>query len=428
MSIYDRRQVLRFGASAMVGAVLSRFAMRDALADGAASVPAAGGAQSPIAGTAKAVIVLYMNGGPSHIDTWDPKPGAATGGPHKAIKTRTAGLQISEHMPRLADMSDKFAVVRSMSSKEGNHQRAQYLLRTGYAPNPTVIHPSLGGWVSKKLGEPKNGLPAFVSLGGPSLGAGFLGVQYGPFVLPKPGLPANVTYGVDTDQPRFERRLGLLDAMEQRFSQSTGDAKVEGRRALSRKSVALMHTPDLSAFDLSKEEPTRLASFGDTDFGRGCATAARLVEKGVRCVEVMLDGWDTHKDNFNRVKTLMGTLDAAMSSLITELSRRNLLDSTLIVWMGDFGRTPRINGNEGRDHYPQAWSTVLAGAGIKKGQVYGETDANGEKVTKDLVSVPNLAATIATVLGMDPSESFLSPVGRPIALTDSGAPINALLA
>jgi uncharacterized protein (DUF1501 family) len=152
------------------------------------------------------------------------------------------------------------------------------------------------------------------------------------------------------------------------------------------------------------------------------------VEKGVRCVEVMLDGWDTHKDNFTRTKTLMGTLDAAMSTLITDLSRRSLLDSTLIVWMGDFGRTPRINGNDGRDHYPQAWSTVLAGAGVRAGQVYGETDANGEKVTKDLVTVPNLAATIATVLGMDPAESFLSPVGRPIAITDSGAPIRALLA
>jgi len=423
MSIYkSRRQVLRFGASAMVGAVLSRFAMRDAFADEAAP------ATAPVVGKAKAVIVLYMNGGPSHIDTWDPKPGAPTGGPHKAIKTRTAGLQISEHMPKLADMSDKLAVVRSMSSKEGNHQRARYLLRTGYAPNPTVIHPSLGGWVSKKLGEPKNGLPAFVSLGGPSLGAGFLGVQYGPFVLAKPGLPANVTYGVDTDAPRFERRLGLLDAMEQRFSQSTGDAKVEGRRALEKKSVALMHTPDLSAFDLSTEDATRLATFGDTDFGRGCATAVRLVEKGVRCVEVMLDGWDTHKDNFNRVAKLMGTLDSAMSALMTELARKNLLDSTLIVWMGDFGRTPHINGNEGRDHYPQAWSTVLAGAGIKKGQVYGETDANGEKVAKDLVTVPNLAATIATVLGMDPTESFLSPVGRPIAITDNGQPIKALLA
>ena len=268
-----------------------------------------------------------------------------------------------------------------------------------------------------------------MSLGGPSLGAGFLGVQYGPFVLQKAGaLPANVTYGTDTDKPRFERRLSLLDAMQQRFADTTGDAKVTGRRALEQKSVALMNASDIGAFDLAGEDPTRVASFGDTDFGRGCLTAARLVDKGVRCVEVLLDGWDTHKDNFTRVKSLMGTLDQGMSALLAELSRRHLLDSTLIVWMRDFGRTPRINGNDGRDHYPQAWSAVLAGAGVRRGQAYGETDANGEKVTRDPVTVPNLAATVATVLGMDPAESFLTPIGRPISITDDGAPIRALLA
>jgi hypothetical protein len=369
-----------------------------------------------------------MNGGPSHIDTWDPKQGRVAG-PGKAIKTSVPGVMISEHLPQLARVANKLAIVRGMTSREGNHQRAQYLLHTGYAPNPTVAHPSLAAWVAKRLGEPSSGLPASVSLGGPGASAGFFGVQYGPFVVQTPGQrPSNVGYGPGVDDARFEARKSLLDGMEATFAAQTGDVKIEGRRQLYGKADRLMHAGALSAFDASAEPEAVRTSYGDTSFGRGCLTAARLVAAGVRFVEVTLDGWDTHQDVFGRTKRLMGTLDPAMSGLLADLERRGLADSTLVVWMGDFGRTPNINGNDGRDHHPAAWSVVLAGAGIRGGIVHGETDAQGAKVVKDAVTVPSLLATIAMPLGLDPADMAQSPAGRPITLTDGGTPIRALLA
>lgn len=410
-----RRNVITSGLGLVIGSFLAR----------AARAEETGTATK---GKAKNVILLWMNGGPSHIDTWDPKTGK-TGGSHKAIATSVPGIKICEHMPELARMANKLAIVRGMTSKEGNHQRAQYLLRTGYAPNPTVAHPTLAAWVSKRMGEPASGLPSSVSLGGPSLGGGFFGVQHGPFVVQAPGqLPQNVSYGPGVDDARFEARKKLLDGMESSFAAQTGDAKIDGRRALYGKADRLMHADALKAFDIGDEPEAIKKAFGDTAFGKGCLTAARLVGSGVRFVEVTLDGWDTHQDVAGRTKRLMGTLDPAMSSLLKELERRNLAQSTLVVWMGDFGRTPTINGNAGRDHFPAAWSAVLAGAGIRTGIAHGETDADGAKVVKDAVTVPNLLATIATTLGLDPGDTAASPAGRPISLTDSGVPVKALLA
>lgn len=413
-----RRDILRAGITSGLGLVVSSFLERAASAE-----PTPGAAPAK----AKNVILLWMNGGPSHIDTWDPKTGK-TGGSHKSIKTSVPGLVISEHMPSLARVANKLAIVRGMTSKEGNHQRAQYLLRTGYSPNPTVAHPTLAAWVTKRLGEPASGLPGSVSLGGPSLGAGFFGVQYGPFVVQTPGsMPLNVGHGPGVDDTRFAARKALLDGIESSFAAQTGDTKVDGRRALYGKADRLMHASSLKAFDVSDEPEAVRASFGDTPFGRGCLTAARLVASGVKFVEVTLDGWDTHQDGFGRTKRLMGVLDPAMSGLLADLERRGLADSTLVVWMGDFGRTPNINGNDGRDHHPNAWSAVLAGAGIRGGVVHGETDALGAKVVKDAVTVPGLLATIATTLGLDPGDTLQSPAGRPIAMTDSGVPVRALL-
>jgi uncharacterized protein (DUF1501 family) len=412
MSTQSRRQILTGG----LGLVMSTWLARTARA-----------AEAKKPTKAKHVILLWMNGGPSHIDTWDPKQGKVAG-PHKAIKTNVPNVMISEHMPKLATKANKLAIVRGMTSKEGNHQRAQYFLRTGYVPTPTVAHPSIGGWVSKRMGEPASGLPSFVSLGGPSIGGGFFGVQHGPFVVQPPGaMPQNIAFAGDVDSERFEARKTLLSDMDESFGQRTGDLKVEGRRALYAKADRLMHANALDAFDVTKESESVRTAFGDTPFGKGCLTAARLVASGVRFVEVTLDGWDTHQNNFDRTKKLMGTLDPAMGSLLDDLEHRNLLDETLVVWMGDFGRTPRINQNDGRDHHPNAWSAVLAGAGIRGGTVHGETDAEGEKVVKDAVVVPNLLATIATVLGLDPSDTAVSPAGRPISLTDHGVPLKPSL-
>jgi len=372
---------------------------------------------------AKHVIVLWMNGGPSHVDTWDPKKHSR----FRAIPTSVRGVAISEHLPRLARVADKLAIVRGMTSREGNHQRAQYLLRTGYAPNPTVDHPSLGAWTSKRFEPPKSGLPSFVSLNGASHGGGFFGVEHGPFVVQRAGtLPEDVASAVP--DARFEARRRLLEELEEGFAKKTGDPKVAGRRALYASADRLMHASALSAFDLSSEPAATLAAYGDTPFGRACATAARLVTAGVRYVEVTLDGWDTHKNGFERTRSLMGQLDPAMSALLADLEQRERLRETLVVWIGDFGRTPRINADEGRDHHPAAWSAVLAGAGIRRGIVHGETDPDGGRVVRDPVTVPDLFATLATAIGLDPNDTVATPAGRPITMTNDGTPVRALLA
>ena len=418
MPTLGRRSLLRLGTSAFFGALVSRWISPSRALAG--DLPAA---------KADACILLWLNGGPSHIDTFDPKPGRQTGGPFKAIRTRATGMMLSEHLPLLADRGDRIAVVRGMTSKEGNHARAQYYVHTGYAPNPTVVHPSLGGWTSARLGDPHAELPAFVSIAGPSFGAGFLGVQNGPFVITKAGAPPpDATLPTGVDRARFGRRLAALDAMEARFAQSTGDAKVEGRRQVYAKAVRLMDSSKIDAFDLASETEATKKAYGDTDFGRGCLVARRLVERGVKFVEVVLDGWDTHQNDFERTQKLMGTLDPAFSALLDDLAARKLAGRTLVACMGEFGRTPRINANDGRDHWPAAWSAVLSGGGIRGGIVHGATDDDGAKVVHDPTMVPDLLATMAAQLGLDPAHTEVSPAGRPISITDDGTPIRALFA
>jgi hypothetical protein len=377
---------------------------------------------------AKACIVLWMNGGPSHIDTFDPKPGAKAGGPFKAIKTSAKGMMLSEHLPRLAAVGDKLSLIRGLSSREGNHDRARYLLHTGYAPNPTVEHPSLGGWVSEELGKTGD-LPSFVSVGGPSQSAGFLGAAHGPFVVRGAGKPPqNTTLPKGVDEARFERRRGTLDLLEERFQARTGDTRIKGRRAVYEHAIKMMRAPGLGAFDLSSEPRATLDAYGDSEFGRGCLLARRLVESGVRLVEVTLDGWDTHKDNFTRTRKLMGTLDPAMAALIKDLEQRRLLSSTLIVCVGEFGRTPRINQEEGRDHFPGVFCAALAGGGVRAGTVFGQTDAEGEKVVSGGASVPDLFTTLVTLLGMDPNQTLQAPTGRPISISEGGRVLSEILA
>ncbi|HEY4015746.1 MAG TPA: DUF1501 domain-containing protein [Polyangiaceae bacterium] len=411
-----RRHVMRFGTSAVFAALTSRWACP--------SATLAADAPSP---RAHACILLWLNGGPSHIDTLDPKSGI-TAGPFKAIKTRVPGILLGEHLPRLADRADKLAIVRGLRSAEGNHARAQYYAHTGYAPNPTVVHPSLGGWTSARAGNPHADLPAFVSIGGPSFGGGFLGVQNGPFVLDKAGAaPADVALPAGVERARFDRRRQALDLLEDRFARSTGEPKVAGRRSVYAKAIRLMQAPGLTAFDLSGEAEATRRAYGDSDFGRGCLAARRLVEQGVKFVEIVLDGWDTHQNNFDRVKALCATLDTAFGALLDDLAARHLLGTTLVACMGEFGRTPRINANDGRDHWPQAWSAALAGGGIRGARVHGATSDDGANVVRDPTGIPDLLATMATLLGLDPDDTEITPAGRPVALTNGGRPIRALL-
>jgi hypothetical protein len=376
-------------------------------------------------GRARACIVLWLNGGPSHVDTFDPKPGSR----FKAIPTRVPGLELCEHLPQLAEQAQHLCVLRGMTSKEGNHDRARHLLHTGYIPNPTVAHPSLGGWVSEELGDPRSQLPTFVSISGPSERAGFLGVEHDPFVVLNPGEPpANTEYPKDVDMVRFLRRKSALDALEADFAQRTRDRMVTDRRAVYAKAVRMMYAPRLRAFSIGDEPDSLRAAYGTSEFGRGCLLARRLVEAGVPFVEVMLDGWDTHQDNFGRTRKLMQVLDPAFATLIKDLHERDLLRSTLVACLGEFGRTPKINENEGRDHHPRAWSAVVAGGGLRRGFVHGATDGDGATVTAQPTSVPDLFATLAHELGIDPDRSLPTPLGRPLAVTDGGKPIRALAA
>ncbi len=419
-----RRTLLHTGAQGLLGLLVSRYLSASALADTPLAVSPPSGRVAP----AKACIVLYLNGGPSQLDTFDPKPGAATGGPFKAIATRSRAIRISQHLPRIAEQADKIAIVRGLTSKEGNHQRAQYLLHTGYSPNPTVVHPALGAWVSKRLADPAADLPPFISLGGPSASAGILGVENGPFVVQRGGgLPDDVGYAVGVSEARFARRSAGLDVLEHHFQAETADPIVSGRRAVYAKAMRLMHSPRVSAFDLSQEPQALKTAYGDTDFGQGCLTARRLVEAGVRFVEVVLDGWDTHQNNFERVKDLCAQLDPAMAALLRDLQQRQLLASTLVLCVGDFGRTPKINGNEGRDHFPQSAFAVLAGGGVRGGIVRGETSADGSEVAKDPTPVANLFATLATQLGIGLGTEAIAPSGRPVKVTDHGVAIPDLV-
>jgi hypothetical protein len=408
-----RRSLLSLGLAAM-GAAAVRRSIGEAHAEG------------PKAAPADAVIVLWMNGGPSHLDTFDPKPGRKVMGPLRAIATSAAGVQISEYLPLLAREAHRLSIVRSMSTKEGSHERAQSLGHTGYTPNPTAAYPSLGAWTSQQLGGKDPELPAYVSLGGPGGDPGFFGAGHAPFVVSSPGeAPDDTDPGVS--EARFGRRAKALALLEDGFAARTKSPVVSERRAVYDRAFRLVRSAKLRAFDLSEEPAATVGAYGDTPFGKGCLTARRLVESGVRFVEVTLDGWDTHNDNFGRVKSLCGALDPAMSALLRDLSDRSLLDRTLVLCMGEFGRTPRISGEDGRDHHPAAFSAVLAGGGIRGGTVLGQTDEDGAAVVSDKTRVADLFATMASRLGLDPTHMAQAPNGRPVSLTDGGLVIDKLL-
>lgn len=384
---------------------------------------------APLKSRVKSVILLWMDGGPSQLDTFDPKPGTKNGGPFRAIRTAQPGLMLSEHLPRTAEMADRLCVVRSMTTAEGNHSRAKHLMQTGYAPQGTVNFPGLGSMVAHTIGPDSLAIPGNVAINAPGLGAGFLGVKYNPFYIADPGKPVQNLQppkGVSAD--RLERRLSLLAAQQASFEKRLGGGvtQIDSFDQITRNATAFMHAPEARAFDISQESEATRAAYGDSRFGRGCLMARRLVEAGVPFVEVSLGGWDTHDDNFTRVAALLKDLDPGYSSLVADLAQRGLLDSTLVVWMGEFGRTPNINGREGRDHFPRAWSVALAGGGVRPGLV-GSTDGEGRAVVDRPISTPDLFRTIYTLAGLNPDREFHTPGGRPVKAVDGGRVVPELL-
>jgi uncharacterized protein (DUF1501 family) len=375
----------------------------------------------------KSLVFLWLAGGPSHLDTFDPKPGTQVGGPFKAIPTAIPGVSFSEHLPRLAAAGKDLVVIRSMTSREGSHSRASFLLHTGYVPNPTVKYPSLGAVVSHEKGASDFDLPNFVSLGGPSEGPGVFGPPHAPFVVrAKPGQPIeNLRYFRKVDAARFEDRLKLVEAMDEAIAAAGAAAEAEGHQAVLRKATRLVQSPLVKAFEIAKEPEAVLRAYGQSDFGLRCLMARRLVEAGVRVVEVELTGWDTHQDNFTRSKKLMHDLDPALAHLVQDLKERGLLDSTLVLCLGEFGRTPRINPSDGRDHHPAAFSVAMAGGGIRAGQVVGVTDEEGRTVKDRPVQVPDLFATVLSLMGIDPTTLYTAS-DRPITLANKGKVIKEI--
>lgn len=406
---------------------LSRRSFLAAIAAAAAS-SALGPRAAAAPRRARSCILLWMNGGPSHLDTWDPKTGEVAG-PLRSIPTALPGLRISEALPRLAERADRLAVLRGMTSKEGSHERAQQLVHSGRTPSPTVAAPSLGGWIARERGDAAASLPPHVALGGPGADAGFLGRAWDPLVVDRPGEPpANLLPPRPLGDARMARREALVGALDADLAARVGQPAITDRVQVRERALRLARSPEARLFDLDDEPAATVARYGDSAFGRGCLVARRLVEKGVPFVEVVLDGWDTHRDGFTRTRGLCDTLDPAMSALLDDLAERSMTRDVVVVWMGEFGRSPRISGDEGRDHHPAAWSAVLAGGSLRPGVVHGETDARGDRVVKDATSVADLHATIAAAMGLDPGLTRVTPEGRPISLTDGGKPIASLLA
>jgi hypothetical protein len=405
-----RRSFIKMGfASTLAAAIGLPLAAR--LASGKKAAPAA-------TAKAKACIFLYATGGPSQIDTFDPKPDSDNSGGVNAIATSVAGIQIAERLPKLATIADRLAIVRSIVSKEGNHARARHYMHTGYVPAGGVRHPGFGAITSMELGA--GPLPSYISIGGPGADAGFLGAAHSPFAIKNPKKEvANIKPFKHVDEERFDARTDLIAELDAGFAARHPDSTLlQNQQAVTDKAIAMMKSTEVVAFDTSKESKRVRDLYGPSAFGTGCLMARRLISSGVTFVEVMHGGWDTHSDHDDRMQTLCGDLDQGMTALLLDLESHGLLESTLVVWIGDFGRTPKLNGRGGRDHYPRVTPAVFAGGGGPGGQVVGATDADGENVIDGETSVPDVFATMATLLGIDPDVERKSRAGRPFTTVD----------
>ena len=377
---------------------------------------------------ARSIILLWMAGGPSQLETFDPHPDTRIAGGTRAIATASKGVRLAAGFGRLAEMMDRVSVVRSLVSKEGDHERGTYLMKTGYRPDPTVEHPSIGAICCHELPVGGTEIPRHVSIlpGKWPARGGFLGGEFDAFQLGDPSTPLpDVASRVPA--ARDARRIADLDVVEEAFARGRRDrvAATLHRETLGRARV-LMTSEQLRAFDLSREPASVRAEYGDTPFGRACLAARRLTEVGVRCVEVTLDGWDSHVNNHEVHRQRVGELDPAFAALIRDLDRRGQLGRTVVLCGGEFGRTPSINPFGGRDHWPLGYSLAIAGGGLKGGLAVGETDPEGKKGPARPATIADVHATVLTTLGLDPARENVSPVGRPIKLSE-GKPIGELM-
>ncbi len=382
--------------------------------------------------TARNVIYLYMTGGMSHLDTWDPKPaGSEVMGLTKPVKTTADGVFISEYLPLMSRQMDKAAVIRSMNSTQGAHEQGQYYMRTSYTLRSSIRHPSMGAWLEKFQNRGNPSLPATVMIGNESRhpGAGFFEAKFAPLMVNNPeGGLKNVTRLERFTEEQFQDRLSLARQLDRPFEQAYDLGKVRAYTDMYDDAVKMMKSEELKAFDLSSETDALREKYGRGRLGQGCLLARRLVEHGIRFVEVTFGSWDTHNANFTRVPELCNELDAALATLLSDLEKRGMLRDTLVVLATEFGRTPEVNVNDGRDHHPKAFSCLLAGGGVKGGTVHGASDERGNNVAADPVSIPDFNATIGYALGLPLDQVLFSPSRRPFTVADKGKPLANLFA
>lgn len=401
----------------------------------------------------KSLIILWMSGGPSHMDTWDLKPGESTGGQFKPIKTSADGVMISEHLPLVAKQMKHLSIIRSMVTNEGSHERGRTLMHTAYAANPAITFPSIGAVTSHQIPRPELAIPSFISVSGTSEGPGFLGMTHAPFAVQTPGSPPqNISLPGDLGDERSKTiradfRKQFLAKVENNFAGQSRGIAASAHTDIYKKAFDLTYSQLKNVFDLKIDGNKPMDKkyeelYGNDNFGRGCLLARKLVEAGVSCVEVDLGGWDNHANIFQALHStgnatggmqnragLADRLDKGMSALVQDLVERGMWKNTVVVWMGEFGRTPKINQNGGRDHWARCWSVVVGGGGIKGGIVHGSTDKDGTSVKDNPATVGDLFATLYTALGINPDTEIRDPLGRPrkISGEKAGKPISSLI-
>jgi hypothetical protein len=411
---FNRRRFLELAAGSFLGVTASN------------SFGAAGDKSNiaPLANPAKQLIYLYMEGGMSHIDTFDLKTGHENQGSTKAINTNVDGIRFTSHLPQLANHAEKLCIINSLTSTAGDHEKGNYFMHTSYQQRATIRHPGLGAWHHKLKGKLNPTLPASVFVGRESRfhgSGGFFEPEFEPLAInePQSGLKYARTL---VEKTRFDRRLDLANDIDAEFLKRYHSKPIRAYGHMYADAVRLMDSPDLAAFDIHKEDEKTKSRYGSEPFGQGCLLARRLIERNVRTVEVSFGGWDTHQNNFTSIPELCHTMDQAVAALLDDLERIGKLDDTIVVLTTEFGRTPLINQNVGRDHYPQAFTSVLAGGGFKSGYVHGKTSEGAEEVIEGSMTIPDFNATIAHALGVPVDHVLYSPTVRPFTVAHKGKP------
>ena len=375
---------------------------------------------------AEHVILFWNGGGMSHIDTWDPKPGRPTQGEFSPINTSAPGVQISEIFPKLSKQMHNAALIRSIAGTQGAHGRASYNLQTSYLPGPNLRHPGVGSVVVHEL-DNNSDLPPYITISGQAPRASYLGQKCEAYYVAAPGeKDPYLAFPSGISQVRGDRRLEQLAKFNQRFLDKKNDTRLTSTQTSIEDAVRLMRSPALEAFELDKVDSTTLERYGDTNFGRGALMAKRLVEKGVRFVQVNRGGFDTHSNNFPAMSNHGEVMDPALASLVEDLSESGMLEKTMVIMLSEFGRTPRINDNAGRDHWASVFSCFMAGGAIKGGQVIGSSDEDGAMPKDRPVEVADIHATMCHAMGIDHEKEVMTPLLRPMKLVDNGSPVMEL--